>query len=41
MQAVIGNPSKDTLLDNIAIALGDTDRPISPTLYYPEIYQDL
>ncbi|WP_268960351.1 PoNe immunity protein domain-containing protein [Pseudoalteromonas galatheae] len=32
---------KDTLLDNIAIALGDNDRPISPTLYYPEIYQNL
>ncbi|WP_339140839.1 PoNe immunity protein domain-containing protein [Pseudoalteromonas galatheae] len=38
---VIGERGKDTLLDNIAIALGDTDRPISPTLYYPEIYQNL
>ncbi|WP_255229665.1 PoNe immunity protein domain-containing protein, partial [Pseudoalteromonas sp. HM-SA03] len=25
----------------IAIALGDNDRPISPTLYYPEIHQNL
>ncbi|WP_249313958.1 PoNe immunity protein domain-containing protein [Pseudoalteromonas sp. S2755] len=41
MLEVIGERGKDTLLDNVAIALGDNDRPISPTLYYPEIYQNL
>ncbi|WP_339144650.1 PoNe immunity protein domain-containing protein [Pseudoalteromonas galatheae] len=38
---VIGERGKDTLLDNIAIALGDNDRPVSLTLYYPEAYQNL
>ncbi|WP_246028873.1 PoNe immunity protein domain-containing protein [Litorilituus sediminis] len=39
--AIIGEQGKDALLDNIAMALGDVDRPISSTLYYPEIYQPL
>ncbi len=39
--AIIGEQGRDTLLDNIAIALGDTKRAVSPTLYYPEIYQAL
>lgn len=38
---IIGEQGKDTLLDNIAIALGDTDRHVSPTLYYPDVYQTL
>jgi len=38
---IIGEQGKDTLLDNIAIALGDTNRSVSSTLYYPEIYQTL
>ncbi|GAA0824229.1 hypothetical protein GCM10009111_34840 [Colwellia asteriadis] len=39
--AIIGEQGKDTLLDNIAIALGDTDRAVSPLLYYPEVYKTL
>jgi len=39
--AIIGEQGKDALLDNIAIALGDVNRPISPTLYYPDVYQAL
>jgi len=38
---IIGEQGKDTLLDKIAIALGDSDRPIANTLYYPDIYQPL
>lgn len=39
--AIIGEQGKDTLLDNIAIALGDKDRAVSANLYYPEVYQPL
>ncbi|WP_221075574.1 PoNe immunity protein domain-containing protein [Agarivorans aestuarii] len=38
---IIGEQGNDALLDSIASRLGDTDRPMSPTLYYPTVYQPL
>ncbi|MCG7569413.1 DUF1911 domain-containing protein [Pseudoalteromonas sp. CNC9-20] len=37
----IGEQGKDKLLDCIAIELGDKNRPMSQSLYYPEVYQNL
>jgi hypothetical protein len=39
--AEIGEQGKDALLDNIAIRLGDANRAVSNSLYYPDIYQPL
>lgn len=39
--AIIGEQGKDTLLDNIAIAMGDINREVSTSLYYPEVYKTL
>jgi len=39
--AFVGEQGKDALLDNIALALGDVNRPIASHLYYPEVYQPL
>jgi hypothetical protein len=39
--AIIGEQGKDALLDKIAVALGDVNRPIASTLYYPDVYQPL
>lgn len=39
--AIIGEQGKDALLDKIAVALGDVNRPIASTLYYPNVYQPL
>ncbi|WP_432455090.1 PoNe immunity protein domain-containing protein [Agarivorans sp. QJM3NY_29] len=38
---IIAERGNDALLDRIAHKLGDTDRPISSTLYYPCTYQAL
>lgn len=37
----IGNRGKDTLLDRIAIALGDEDQTIAPNLIFPHLYRPL
>ncbi|WP_354668600.1 PoNe immunity protein domain-containing protein [Pseudoalteromonas sp. C2R02] len=37
----MGERGKDRLFDNIAIALGDSNKKIANELYYPEIYQTL
>jgi len=39
--AIIGERGKDTLFDNIAIALGDSNTEVADELYHPEIYQTL
>lgn len=39
--SIIGERGKDTLFDNIAIALGDSNKNVANELYYPEIYQTL
>jgi len=38
---IIGEQGKDSLLDNIAVALGDTKREVATSLYYPNVYQTL
>jgi|GEM_PF-3247180 len=38
---VIGEQGKDALFDAIAVKLGDSQRPMAKTLYYPDVYQCL
>ncbi|MGP5714049.1 PoNe immunity protein domain-containing protein [Vreelandella alkaliphila] len=39
--ALIDNPGVDALLDRIAIALGDSERPVADGLLYPKLYASL